>query len=382
MSHPCSPRAPSSFAGGAAVALLVVALLCRGASVGGAEPGAPAAERRFELVATASPETTSRIAAHATLCFDRYARLWPPRAEPARLPKILLCGTLDEYRAALAERGLRLANPACFLAAENLVLLGFDGAAAEADLQAGRERTARLSASLDRLRAEQARRVRDDEDRFRREGTPAATRTDLKRRRLQAFQQAENEARQALRRADEANRTAFDRAAERLLTTAAHELFHAYAVNYVYPAERGALPRWLDEGMAQVVEHAAWSDAGPRFDPPPAELIRRVRAVRSLKPADGGEAFDLRRLLEAPPEEFLFDGAAQAAGARTAAEHRYLGAWSLVQFLVGRGELKPGDALDRYVADRQAAPAVRFERFAGRPLKTVEAEWRAWLERL
>ena len=159
-------------------------------------------------------------------------------------------------------------------------------------------------------------------------------------------------------------------------------MFHAYAANYVYPADRGELPRWLDEGMAQVVEHAAWSDAGPRLDPPPAELLRRVRAVRSLKPADAADAFDLRRLLEAPPDEFLLDGAAHAAGARTAAEHRYLAAWSLAQFLLGRGELKAGDALDRYVADRQAAPAERFERFAGRPLKTVEAEWHAWLERL
>src|SRR5262249_11218184 len=66
-------------------------------------------------------------------------------------------------------------------------------------------------------------------------------------------------------KAAKANDGKFETATRQLFQTLYHEAFHAYVGNFVYPpAGRGnpdgpgELPRWLNEGMAQVFETAVF----------------------------------------------------------------------------------------------------------------------------
>lgn len=354
------------------------------ATVLAAAPPPGAADPRFTLRSAAAPTVTARIAAHLTRCCDRYQLVWPPQpaAQPGAKPtpiQVELFGTLDDYRSALAARRLKLSNPACFIADENIVLLGFDGARFGGQLDALQKRTAALTDALASLRTAHADRVKEDEERFRLQGTPPAVRKDLKQRRLQEFNKAESKARQALAEAEQANAGEFDRLARDLLAAAAHEMFHAYVHHRVYTPERGQLPRWLDEGMAQVVEHAAWRDN--RLPPePPVELVRRVKAAHQAAAKERVAAFDLIAVLDAGSDDFR---AVADSGSDDGAQARnYLAAWCLTQFLLSSGDLKPGEALDRYVADRRTPPKARFERWLGRSTTDVEQQWRAWIERL
>src|SRR5207248_7954147 len=64
--------------------------------------------------------------------------------------------------------------------------------------------------------------------------------------------------------ADKANGAKFDQATARLFAILYHEAFHAYVGTFVYPPLKpddvkagkgtGELPRWLNDGLAQVLE--------------------------------------------------------------------------------------------------------------------------------
>src|SRR5262249_21251518 len=53
-----------------------------------------------------------------------------------------------------------------------------------------------------------------------------------------------------------ANDKIFDDATERLFATLYHESFHAYIANFVYRSNEAEIPRWLNEGLAQIFETA------------------------------------------------------------------------------------------------------------------------------
>jgi len=52
------------------------------------------------------------------------------------------------------------------------------------------------------------------------------------------------------------NEAVFTRARLRLVQRLYHEAFHAYLSNCVYPPADGEMPRWLNEGLAQIFETA------------------------------------------------------------------------------------------------------------------------------
>src|SRR5262249_43718775 len=79
--------------------------------------------------------------------------------------------------------------------------------------------------------------------------------------------------------ADRENGAKFDKTTKRFFAILYHEAFHSYVGTFVYPAMKpddvkagkgtGELPRWLNEGLAQVFEtsvveagelHADWPD--------------------------------------------------------------------------------------------------------------------------
>jgi len=344
----------------------------------------PSAVDEIALTSTASADVTARVAEHLRLQHRRYRTFLPPRTKPvamvstgsggpAAMLRVSLSGTLADYRAALGARGLTVENPACYVPNERLILLGYDGAKFDGALAAARENAAKLK----QAKEDEARRFADtqnaDDDRFRRENVAEADRKELKRRRWSVFRQAQAEAGRRHKAAEDKNEKLLADATERLLVLASHELFHAYIDGEVYPRSAAALPPWLDEGLAQFVEHAAWRNDGPVVDSSSTALKDRLKDALKR-----GEAPTVASILSLEGKHYLVTDPRQTDDVRG----RYVFAWALAQLLAETKRLTPRETLDRYVDDRQSDPATRLAKLTKKSPADFEAEWRAYLARI
>lgn len=329
------------------------------------------------LESTASSEVTQRAVDHLRGRLRQYRRFLPPRVELGAKDRaeitIRLHGTTAAYRAAVATYGLRVDNPACYLSEPNVILLGFDGAKYDDVLAAGEENAARLK----RQRDEDARRFADtrkeEDERYRRDNVSAQFRHDLSLRRLKEFQRTKAEAERRRREAEDKNEKLFGDATDRLLALADHELFHAYVRTEVYPQVGGGLPAWLDEGLAQLVEHAEHRADGPIFDVRSSELAKRLRL--ELKQA---EPPTVASLIASDDKHYLATDRRETDAVR----RRYLFVWALAQLIVDTKRLVPRDGLDRYVADDRRDATAAFARFTKKSPAEFEVEWREYLAKI
>src|SRR5262249_31732474 len=120
------------------------------------------------------------------------------------------------------------------------------------------------------------------------------------------------QARAEIIRVSAENEALFRKATQELFQTLAHEAFHAYLANFVYPPAEHHVPRWLNEGLAQVFETAAVENGVPHFNSPnPVRLERLKRALTAARKEDG--LVPLADLLRSEPEQFLV---AESSGRR------------------------------------------------------------------
>ena len=56
-----------------------------------------------------------------------------------------------------------------------------------------------------------------------------------------------------------------------------HEAFHAYLENYVYPQTDHDVPRWLNEGLAQVFEGGQLESGSLRLDAPDTARLKLLQ---------------------------------------------------------------------------------------------------------
>jgi hypothetical protein len=340
-----------------------------------AAPTAP--EPPYLLKSTASAEVSARVDAHLKTQFARYRSLLPPRVKRAAVPTIELFGRLGEYREALSRRNLSIANPACYVAAGHVVLLGFDGARFDLELQSLADRAERLRKDDRELNADLNDRLKAEEQRLIKLGSKPAEVRELTSRRKKQAREASADLKRELDKAEKSLEAGLAEATARLLESASHEAFHAYVAAYVYPPSAGGLPIWLDEGLAQAVEHGTWPKNRLYTAQPPAELRKRLAAARAARNDDDRALFDLIAVLDSDRSRFVLPGSTGVSeeAARQSAD-AYLAAWSLTQFLLATGRLAPGEKLDGYVADVDSAPMVRFERWQHRPPAEIERDWR------
>lgn len=378
-------------------------LICaRLASAGApARAGEPATVRAdgIELTSTASATVTKPVAERIRRQLARYRAFLPPRtagapADAARLDtasrelRIRLYGTLVAYQAAVAERGLRVGNPACYLPAEHTILLGFDGAKFDDVLAASTESSAKAAEEKDVTARRFAESQKAEEKRFRSNNVPENVRKEILQRLKQDFQQANAAADRKQKEAEKLNQKRFDEATARLLALADHELFHAYVESEVYPRDRGGLPPWLDEGLAQFVEHARWRGDQPLVDTRPQELVRRLRDEMHGSKDGAVEPMSVAGILALEGKHYLVGKGDASTTANSAVANsddvrrRYLFAWALVQMLAETKRLAPREALDRYVDDRESDPTARLAQWVKKSPTEFEAEWRTWLAKV
>ena len=316
---------------------------------------------RFTLVSDAPDLVTRRAAVRLEQIFAAYARFLP--AQTGRGPtRILFAGTQASYRAALVAAlgpaGGQVANPAVFDPKTDQIVCGSDLARLAEDLAAANRKHAAGRAQLDAADAELRRLYK---------ASPA----DLDR-----FLKGTAQERERLKSADRANDRAFDRAVDRLLTLLYHEAFHAYAAA-AYPVAGGdpGLPRWLNEGLAQVFETAVVEAGELRVGHADPARLERARAL--LKPDSAG-LVPVADVLRSGRATFL----AAHAGERARTDRAYLTAWALTFYLTFDCRLVGGKGFERYLRDAPRDPVAAFEAWAGQGVPAFERDFRDYLERL
>ena len=319
----------------------------------------------FSLRSTADEETTRRSIVRIEQIFRAYRQLIPPKTQPRDELHVLLLGSTDQYRTFLRRRGWQFQNPAVYLADENRIVAGSELTRFAERLNAVRRENGRLLERYEQLKADMPERLIALANQLADGGlSREEIGQEVAAQRLVWTRQYND----MLRRVDEVNRrndTKFSELAGPMFTRLYHEAFHAYLENYVYPQQQFDVPRWLNEGLAQVFQNGQLDDEDTlRIDAPERRLLGRLKDdLRSQSP------MPLSALFSSPADAFVSDH-------QDTSSRHYLYAWGVAYYLAFYQNLLGTDALDRYVAE-DADPATRFERLVQEPTADFERRWRA-----
>ncbi|MDX1944791.1 MAG: DUF1570 domain-containing protein [Pirellulaceae bacterium] len=321
----------------------------------------------FSLYSTADEEQTRRAVVRVEQIFRAFRTFLPPRvADPERLT-IELYGSLDQYRERLRALDLSLDNAAFYSPRQRIILAG-------SDLNLFAERLARVrreheQAKLNavQLEAEYMKTLAAASDELKAAGfTPEEAAAEIRLRkavwkeRMEALLVA-NSQRQRTNEQKVAEVTGV------MFRGLYHEAFHAYLDAFVFPHQKRHVPRWLNEGLAQVFESGQFDGESLRIDAPDGAKLAALRADLSA-----GQPLSLASLLVAEEREFLGPHASEAP------RRHYLYSWGLAYYLAFQGGLLESRELAEYVgAEAQRSdPLPRFEKLTGQPLGQFEREWR------
>jgi hypothetical protein len=337
--------------------------------------GSPGAARRYDsdhfaLVSSAPEEVTRRAVVKLEHVYTAFARFFPPTAPDTRPTLVLLAPDRAEYRELLGRLGRDdLLNPAVYDPRANLIVCGSDLRRLGTELQAARIHHSQQLAALARYE----------------DGVRKLYRNPELDRHLEAVRQE----RRKVVLADRANLGKFDAATARLFALLYHEAFHAYVATFAYPplppAEvragkgTGPLPRWLDEGLAQVFETAVVESGELRADH--ADPDRLTRAKEQLRRKGGaGGLVPLADLLVSGKETFL----AAHADHRAAADRAYLSSWGLAHYLTFDRRVIGTADFRRYLiaVNSGADPRAAFADLVDQDLPAFERDWHSYLLRL
>lgn len=306
----------------------------------------------FVLVSNARPDIIRRAALQLEEIYAAYARFVPPRHATAAPTRLRLVRSLAEYQALLRAQGRTLANPAFYDVAANEILCA-------SDLQ-------RLDQLLD-----EARRQHDDQ-------LARIAKLEVEVRKLRKGPVRDRlvrqiaDGRKTIAAANEQNETLFRAATARLFRMLYHEAFHAYLANFVYREDETDVPRWLNEGLAQVFE-TAFVEAGElRVGHADRRRLERVKAtVRQ------GELFPVADLLDAGPKQFLVEHASD----QQESDRAYLTSWALAFYLTFERRLLGTPRMDAYVKVlKQGADARKaFGDLIGQPIPAFEKAFHQYL---
>jgi hypothetical protein len=323
----------------------------------------------FMLSCTGTEELTRRSAVRLEQIYTAFSRFLPPKVKDARKTAFMLATDPEEYKALLGPLNeANLLNPAVYDLKTNRILCGTDLKRLGDELQSARVHHAQQVAGLDRYE----------------EGVRKLYKGEELNRHLRAISLE----RRRVFLADVNNGLKFDEATARLFALLYHEAFHAYVVTFVYPplppdevkkgAGTGELPRWLNEGLAQIFETAVVEAGELRADHPDKERLQRAKDW--LKGKNGESLVPLADLLTTGRDSFLASHADQKAASNRA----YLTSWALAHYLTFDRRLIGTDAFHKYlVAVNSGGDAKQaFAALVGKDLAAFEKDWHEYLMRL
>lgn len=325
---------------------------------------------RFVLVSPLSEDMTRTFAVRVDQIFQAYEHWLPPKQKPNSPIQIVLFHSIDNYSAYLRKIGLQIDNPAVYVPHTNQVLIGSDLGAFHARLEVAQtahqaildqwtEREKKLPEDLNQL----AKRLKEAG------WSPDEIITEVQTRReawQRDFKKTQGQIQVVARRNQSTLDTMMNQATQHLC----HESFHAYVENYLYPQDAYEVPIWLNEGLAQLFEHAQFENGTFRIDLPPKEILT---SLKDRLERDNG--MSLQRILQTQAGSFiLFENLHEG-------RLDYDVAWGLAWYLVFQKQLFTPGGLDRYVHKR-SEPTPTVEETFGESVSRVQAEWVAFIRQL
>jgi len=312
----------------------------------------------FTLESNVKEELFRRSAVRLAQVFNAYARYLPPHNLSDRPITILLAGTQADYQALLKERGITFFNPAFYDLARNQVVCGSDLDRLGTQLQQARKENQQVSAELNRREADLKKLYKDK--------VPREVMRPI------------DDARKQLKAAEEGNDKLFDEATRALTQRLYHESFHAYLANFVYSPDRDEMPRWLNEGLAQIFETAIFEGDEVRIGHADPERLKRAKAA-----VMANDLVPLKDLLHSNSKQFLVAHATD----REASDRYYLNAWALASYAAFEKKVLNTKELDVYcrATHDNDDPVAAFAALVGQKaadLPQFEKDFRFYVQHL
>jgi hypothetical protein len=313
------------------------------------------ASSQFVLVSNASEEIVQQAAFRLEQIYAAYAHYLPPRHKAAQSTRVYLYATMADYQQELKRQGRAVLNPALYDPVRNEILCASDLKQLGKDLEEYRKELKELK---DRLREQEA-----EWHKVHGETLPSKLREKLRADRDRIW------------RAEEVNNRIFEKATERLFQTLYHESFHSYLANFVYRPEEALVPRWLNEGLAQIFETAILEAGEARVGH--ADRVRLAQAQDTLK---NGRLIAVEKLLRSAPDQFLVGHANEQA----LSDQYYLTSWAVAFYLTfGLDKLRSPE-MTRYVEALKKGidPVAAFAELVGQPPGEFDNAFHEYLRRL
>ena len=313
----------------------------------------------FVLESTADEDTMRTVIVRIDQRMQALRQYLPPHIEPQRPLTISLLGSRDEYATYLAQLHIKVSNVALYDARQNQVIAFNDRDQLTKRWETAHAELRAHILELERRKSELAKALAAEAEELRKKNFPQAAITELMRLRQVKFnlesQQKSNEIIAARRK----NERLLEDMTEEAYRPLYHELFHAYLENFVFVHASRDVPRWLNEGLAQVFESGQMESGTLRIDAPDPVRLEKLTAELSRP-----DVLSLRELFSAPPQSFLAIHGQQSA----AANRLYLYSWGVAYYLAFARAMPGSDeqvgilgtpALNRYVLDTAQPAAVK-----------------------
>jgi len=306
----------------------------------------------FVLVSNAKEEIVRRAAVRLEQIYSAYVQFLPPRQKTAEPTNIFLVRSMAEYQTMLKDEGHTIYNPAFFDFRRNRVVCASDLQRLGEELEAIHNRH---KEALLKLRQREA-----DWNQEYGGNIPASLHREI------------DGVRRKIQKTEKGNDDLFHESTRRLFQTLYHEAFHAYLAHDVYPPAETDVPRWLNEGLAQIFETAALEGGELRVGRPDSKRLARIKAA-----CKKNELLPLADLLKSGMKQFIV----AHANENQESDRVYLNSWALAFYLTFDRHLLDTPALDQYVHDLKGGTHVQraFEKLVGQPLEQFEPEYHRYL---
>jgi hypothetical protein len=326
----------------------------------------------FRLESWTDKEMTRLSILRIEQIFGAYSEILPPRSKPQQPLRILLFGSMREYSDFQTQLKYHVENPALYFPKLNLLAAGSELTAYAGRLAEVRRRHAAIKAQYDKLTAEMPAALKKLSDDLEKSGVSADDRRNLGLEAVRKWKEELGEVNRRMQAIERSNTAQFDQVTKEMLSRLNHEAFHAYLENFVYPHDQTDVPRWLNEGLAQIFEEGQLELGSLRLDAPSRERLTALQAV--LNSDDREAAQTLAELLTADARTFL----ATHSTSPEVSQRNYLYSWGLAHYLAVRQPILETARLDRYVDSQSGAqnPLARFEQLVGMPLAEFAPRWR------
>jgi hypothetical protein len=309
----------------------------------------------FVLVSNAREDIVRRAAVRLEQIYAAYARFLPARHQGGSPTRIYLFRSLAEYQALLKDQGTLILNPSFYDSGKNQIFCASD--------------VQRLGDELERLRKKHQEildKVKEKE---------ASLNAFYKGKIPQPRRRLLDAERQEVYDANRKNDAVFREATQLLFQTLYHEAFHAYLANFVYPPAEAAVPRWLNEGLAQIFETALVEAGELRVGHADPDRLARIKKL-----ARDHQVLPVTELLTAGSSKFLV----HPAGDEQISDQYYLNAWALSFYLAFDRHVLGTPALDHYVhaLKRGADVEEAFRQLVGQSVPEFERGFHQYLLKL